>query len=576
MGKWIVCILIGWLGGNVSGFAQSNIHLTHLLADSVLHGHYDPANFAATQMLNAPDSIAAYAQAHISADSLHSYIAQLSRFGNRNTGSDTVSNTWGIGAARRWVLQKFNTISAENEHRLLSGYLQFDRLICTVNQHRNIIAVLPGSDTTAKGFVLMEAHLDSRCDNECDINCRAYGADDNASGCALVLEAARVMSRFTYRRTIVFMLNIAEEQGLFGAEALSDLCYVDSIPVYAVLNNDVIGGVICGNTSSPPSCIGAGEVDSLNVRLFSYGGFNSPHKQLARFCKLEYKENLLSHVAVPMHLNIMANEDRTGRGGDHKPFRMRGYTAMRYTSANEHGNAAVGPGYTDHQHTSADSLGVDTDSNGAIDSFWVDFHYLARNAAINVNAAAMIGIGPETPTFSAAWLSGNSAQITLTSQLQYGTYRVAIRSVSDDWDSVYTITGPVATISGLPSAVTVVLSVASVDAQGVESLFSAESFLAPLGLPSPQVKGLDLLQNRPNPFDEATRITVHAAFPPTYKSAFIRIADAQGKEIQKIPITLEAGLNEVMFQHGYHATGVYFYSLVVDGQVLASRKMVME
>ncbi|HEX2900714.1 MAG TPA: M20/M25/M40 family metallo-hydrolase [Bacteroidia bacterium] len=567
----LMCGLIGTCIAHVPG--QANTIFTHAGADAVLHGNYSPATYQATQAITDPHLIAADLQAAISADSLRAYVAALSSFQNRNSGSDTVSDTKGIGAARRWAYRKFAQIGQENENRLLPGYLQFDRSICTAMQHRNVVAVLPGMDTSAKGFVLVEAHLDSRCAGTCDTACIAYGADDNGSGCALVLELARVMSRNSYRRTVVFMLTIAEEQGLYGAEALSDYCRAEEIPIHAVLNSDVVGGVHCGNTSSPPSCPGAGDVDSLNLRLFSFGGYNSLHKQLARFCKLEYQEVLSPHVTVPMGLHIMAAEDRSGRGGDHIPFRQGGFTAMRFTCANEHGNGSPAPGYTDHQHTSADSLGVDTDLDGEIDSLWIDFNYLARNTVINANAASMIALGPETPDFDATKISANAIAVELLTQLQYGSYRVGIRTLDDDWDTVYTIQGPLDTLLGLP-ATTVILSVASVDAEGTESLFSRETYLNLTGTDAPMP--LHLLPNRPNPFDEATRITVQMDAPLTYAEAHISISDMEGREIQQIPITLEAQMNEVLFQHGYHATGVYFYSIVVDGKVLGTGKMVME
>ena len=99
------------------------------------------------------------------------------------------------------------------------------------------------------------------------------------------------------------------------------------------------------STSSPPSCPGLDDVDSTQVRLFSYGGFNSKSKQLSRYLKLQYQEELESMVSVPMQLTIMSGEDRVGRGGDHIPFRQDGFAAMRFCSANEHGNASVGAGY---------------------------------------------------------------------------------------------------------------------------------------------------------------------------------------------------------------------------------------
>ncbi|MEZ4980892.1 MAG: M28 family peptidase [Saprospiraceae bacterium] len=129
----------------------------------------------------------------------------------------------------------------------------------------------------------------------------------------LVMELARVMSKFAYKHTIVFMVTTGEEQGLIGATAFADYCFDNNVPIKAVLNNDVIGGIICGKTSSPPSCPGKMKLTATQVRLFSSGSLFSKHKQLARYIKLEYQEELLNQVEVPMMLTIMSSEDRAGR-----------------------------------------------------------------------------------------------------------------------------------------------------------------------------------------------------------------------------------------------------------------------
>ncbi|MDQ3111277.1 MAG: M28 family peptidase, partial [Bacteroidota bacterium] len=339
-------------------FAQTNIISTNPVAEQVMLGNYNPALYQATTILNHPDSISRGILAAVSPDSLKAYITTLAAFGNRNTGSDTVSSTFGIGAARRWIFQKFTQFSAANENRLIPSYLQFDQVICTSSQHRNIFAVLPGLDTSDKRIIIIEAHMDSRCESLCDSLCSAQGVEDNATGSALVLELARVMSKYSYNQTIVFVLTMAEEQGLYGAEAFADYVQQKGITIKAVQNNDVIGGVICGQTSSAPSCPGAGNIDSIGVRLFSQGNFNSFHKGYSRFIKLEYKEMIDPFAAVQSDIRIMSPEDRTGRGGDHIPFRQHGYASMRFTSANEHGNADVANvNYADRQHSYRDTLG---------------------------------------------------------------------------------------------------------------------------------------------------------------------------------------------------------------------------
>lgn len=560
---------------SVYTFGQTNILTTNPTAGQILQGNYLPANYTATNVINNHNSIIQGINQSVNADSLKSYIIKLATFQNRNTGADTVSLTTGIGAARKWVLSKFNEISADNDNRLVSSYLQFDQQICNMNQHKNIFGVLPGTDVNNHEVIIIEGHIDSRCDGVCDSLCVAEGIEDNATGTALVIELARVMSKYTFENTIVFMATIGEEQGLYGANAFAQYSIDNNVPVKAVLNNDVIGGIFCGQTSSAPSCPGLGDIDSLQVRLFSFGGFNSSSKQLARFIKLQYKEELLPIVSVPMTVTIMSAEDRTGRGGDHIPFRQKGFPAMRFTSANEHGDASNGPGYTDRQHTSDDVLGVDTDNDLIIDSFFVDFNYLKRNAVTNGIGSAMAAIGPFSPSLSVTALNGPAIEVTITNQTQYNQYRIGIRTLTNDWDSVYTMTGLIDTIYP-PQSNTYFVSVASLDTNNIESLFSEEKLVFATGVDElkEQTKGYELLQNKPNPFDEATIISVKANKKLTYKNAEILIQDMNGNTIEKLPIELNDEISEVTYHHGYGKVGIYAYSLVIDGKIVSTKRMI--
>lgn len=440
------------------------------------------------------------------------------------------------------------------------------------------MAILPGANPSNHGVVLIEGHIDSRCDVLCDISCLAEGVEDNATGTALVMELARVMAQYTFENTIVFMATIGEEQGLLGAHAFAEYCEQKNIPLRAVLNNDVIGGIICGETSSPPSCPGLNDIDSTSVRLFSAGNVNSKHKQLARFIKLEYRENILPQALVPMNVRIMSPEDRTGRGGDHIPFRQRGYAAMRFTSANEHGDASNGPGYTDRQHTSDDVLGADTDDDGEVDSFFVDFNYLARNAVINANAAAIAARNVPTPADFSGVRIGDQLTVNITDTANVGVYRVALRSTTNDWDTVFTLTGATTGVFPCNPGGALYLSVAAVDAQNAESLFSGEKFISvsvAAGEPEAAVEpNIRLFQNRPNPFDEATWITFWVNEVPVHRQAMIQIADLLGKIVQEIPVTLKQGLNETLYTHGYGVRGTFAYALVIDGRPVDARQMV--
>ncbi len=422
--------------------------------------------------------------------------------------------------------------------------------------------------------------MDSRCATSCDINCTAQGVEDNATGTALVIELARVMSKYSYSNTIVFMATIGEEQGLLGANAFANYAVQKGIEIEAVFNNDVIGGIICGETSSAPSCPGLNDIDSTQVRLFSYGSLNSAHKNLARFTKLEYTEELLPIVEVPMMVTIMSAEDRALRGGDHIPFRENGFSAIRFTSANEHGNAdASNPDYHDRQHTSDDILGVDTDNDLIIDSFFVDFNYLGRNTVINGVASGMAAIGPHTPDYTS---ENNDGIITfeIDDPYNYGHYRIGIRRGSHDFDTLITLQGTTQW-EYIPEIIgSYKFSVCSVDTNGIESLFSREDFynMLILGIDEPVLeeseKTIELLQNRPNPFDEATYISFLVKEDISYRSAFVVITDLNGKEVKRIKTSVNKGVNEILYTHGYNKTGTFIYSLQIDGKIIDSRRMI--
>src|SRR5688572_23128812 len=385
------------------------------------------------------------------------------------------------------------------------------------------------------------------------------------------------MSRFTFDHTIILMTVTGEEQGLVGSNALAVYGNEQDLQFKAVLNNNIVGGIICGETSSPPSCPGLNHIDSTQVRLFSFGGFNSQHKALTRFIKLEYAEMMRPHASVPMMITLMSAEDRTGRGSDHIPFRENGYAAIRFTSANEHGNADVSdPDYHDRQHTSEDILGVDTNGDSVIDSFFVDFNYLARNASINGNAAAMAALGPEKPLIASVGQDGDFLYIEIEDPHDYNHYVVGLRVNTHDFDTLFYITNSKSGVFELPSRqVNIFISAASIDSNGVESLFSVEELVKLTGTEDPaDNKSIELFQNRPNPFDESTTISFWVNDPSTVRDASIVITDLNGKKIREMPVEVTEGMNEVLFHHGYNMTGTYLYSLFVDGKLVGTKKMV--
>ena len=553
-------------------FGQTNLHLSNPIAEDILKGNFDPALYQPAFPVSNPNFIIQNIDANVSADSLKSYLERLDDFETRNTGSDTTSATRGIGAARTYIHQKFEQFSNFQNGRLITSYFSFHQDICGMMRHKNVLAILPGSDTSYKDIIILEGHFDSRCETSCDTACAAHGMEDNGSGTALVMELARVMSFYSFNQTLVFMATTGEEQGLLGARAFADYLTQENITVEAVLNNDVIGGVICGQTSSAPSCPGKDLIDSTQVRLFSAGGYNSKNKCLTRFIKLEYQDELESVVDVPMMVTLMTAEDRTGRGGDHIPFRQDGIPAIRFTSAHEHGNAGVGPNYHDRQHTSDDILGVDTDNDNVLDSFYVDFNYLARNAVINGCAATALASGPEQPNYTITPVNGN-LEVTVSDPNNYGKYRVGIRTDTWDFDTLITFTGTSAILTpGLTGNGFV--SLMAVDQNNIESLTSKEQILFNISIEEEEMAGSEfvLLQNKPNPFDESTVIGFYA--PETSaKKAEIKITNLNGKLIKEFTTEITQGMNEVIYDHGYGIEGNFIYSLYVDGELIGSKKM---
>ena len=579
----------------------NNESVTSTEVNNILLGSYTPSTYQASTIITDPGTISAGLLNDISPDSLSADLFMLNSFSNRNMFSDTVSNTFGIGATRRWVYNKFQQFSAANGSRLRVGYLKFNYppsayTGCTTSStnptHYDVLAVLPGSQTTNKSLIIVEGHMDSRNVSNCDITGSAPGMGDNATGAALVIELARVMSKYTFRNTIVFAVVTGEEQGLIGATAFANYLQSKSVLIKTVNNNDVSGGVFCGHTSSAPSCPFYGNIDSTDLRIFSLGDVNSADKHWARYVKLEYKEQLKAIVPIQTNINIMEPEDRTGRGGDHQAFTKIKYTAVRFTQANEDGDASSSSsGYQDRQHDIADSLGRWNNTTHAYDSIYLNTDYLARNTLVNANSLAMVALGPDTITMTGTLWTANTVRVQFSSSYTPAppAYRVAVRSATNDWDTVYSTTGQSAAVFTLPygSNTTFYISAAAVDANGTESQFSTEytlsTGLVPLYLapdttrpPSsnPDDYGIQLMPNRPNPFDEATMIAITSGTDVFADRTCLQFTALDGHVISRIPVHLQKGLNQVVFNHGYGAAGVIICSLIIDGLPVQSTKMI--
>lgn len=585
-----------------SGYSQTRFLKNNTL--SVLQGNYAVSQYQQAQPINAYDQIACEVNNLVSPDSLLSYIQVMQAYSTRHTFSDTTSSNFGIGAFRRWAYQKFESISQRNENRLQVDYLSFDIInnACgNLSDARNVVAVLPGIDPTYNDPIIIMAHMDSRCEARCDVNCPAPGADDNGSGTALVLELARVLSRYSFNHTVVFLLTTGEEQGLLGARAFAEYAAAQNVKIKAVLNNDIVGGVICGATASPPGCSPQGTIDSTRIRMYTNPlSDRNPHQAYARSLKMLYQEKMQSNVTVPMTLELLNQEDRSGRGGDHIAFRENDFRNVRFSSAHEHGNGnPLGtPNYTDRQHTSNDIIGEDFNSDGRVDSFYVDFNYLARNAVINGASANFLANGPAIPTFI---LHNEPAglRVEITSPNPAPEHRVGIKTRTGvEFDSVYRFTGNSFVIPGQSQGENYFIGVAAINAQGLMSPFNGDERavsqtntaagtvdnlpygidcaligLAELRLQQ-SLQGIQLLPPRPNPVYDQTDLVVLVRELAPKAHGEIKVVNNNGQIIWREKLDLKLGANTLRLTEKLPA-GLYHYYFENSQGRSGSQKMLV-
>ncbi len=330
----------------------------------------------------------------VSPDSLQSYINTLVAFGTRNTLSTQTDAKRGIGAARNYVLKKFNEF-AKNSNGSLSAVL--DTTTLQPNGKRvdvplvlgNVMATLKGTDPNDNRIFIISGHLDNMRSNVMDRTGDAPGADDDGSGVSAVLECARIMSKHSFPATIIFVAVSGEEQGLLGSTYMADKAKKEGWNIEAVLNNDIMGS----NNSNETNII-----DNTKVRVFSEGlpayeteknaarirglGLENDGKsrQLARYVK-EISERYVDHLDVVM----IYRNDRFLRGGDHTPYVENGFAAVRITEMNEN--------YTrQHQDVRAEN-GI---NYGDLPTH-IDYEYLRKNTAMNLSDLANLAKAPAMP-----------------------------------------------------------------------------------------------------------------------------------------------------------------------------------
>jgi hypothetical protein len=329
----------------------------------------------------------------VSSDSLKSYINSLVSFGTRHTLSTQTEVKKGIGAARNWVLNKFNEFAKQSNGRLTAVIdtttIQKGGRFDTATVLGNVVATLKGTDPNDTRVFIISGHLDSRVTNEMNRTSDAPGANDDGSGSAAVIECARVMSKHLFPATIIFVTVSGEEQGLNGSTFMATKAKKENWNIEAVLNNDIMGS----NNSSETNII-----DNTRLRVFSEGisvldtgraltavrnfGLENDGKarQLARYVK-EVGERYIDNLEVVM----IYRNDRFLRGGDHSPYVQKGYAAVRLTEMNENYN---------HQHQ--DLRTANGIQYGDFPEF-MDFEYLRKNTGVNLATLASLAKAPQMP-----------------------------------------------------------------------------------------------------------------------------------------------------------------------------------
>src|SRR5258705_5581689 len=329
----------------------------------------------------------------VSADSLRSYITKMVSFGTRNTLSTQTDPNRGIGAARNWVLSRFNEFARQSGGRLTAFIdtttLQKSRRVDTTLLLGNVMATLKGTDANDKRIFIISGHLDNMRSSVMDSVGDAPGANDDASGVAAVLECARVMSRYPFPATVIFVAVSGEEQGLLGSGFMAEKAKKENWNIEAVLNNDIMGGNNQNETN---------KASNNQVRVFSEGlsvldtgrtattirnlGLENDGKarQLARYVK-EIGERYVKKLKIIM----IYRNDRFLRGGDHTPYVQRGFAAVRITEMNENYNRQ-------HQDVRIEN-GI---QYGDLPEF-MDFEYLRKNTAMNLCNLANLAKSPSMP-----------------------------------------------------------------------------------------------------------------------------------------------------------------------------------
>lgn len=327
----------------------------------------------------------------VSAKRIERDINMLVGFGTRHSLSDTRSQDRGIGAARRWIEAEFALISkrcggcleVQTQQQVFAG----ERRIPGATEVVNVIAILRGTQEPQR-HVIMSGDIDSRVSDPMDFTSDSPGANDNASGMAGTLEAARLLSQYRFPASIVFAGLSGEEQGLFGGQILAAHAKQQDWYVQGVLNNDMIGNIaglngVISNTTARVFSEGTRPSESsaeARIRRFTGGEVDSPSRNLAR-----YIDRIADTYLTNLDIMMIYRLDRFGRGGHHRPFNDLGFPAVRIMETNE------------HYHRQHQDLRIVNGVRFGDEITGVNFEYAAKLTALNVVTLASMAWAPAPP-----------------------------------------------------------------------------------------------------------------------------------------------------------------------------------
>ena len=334
----------------------------------------------------------------VSEERLKNDVQTLVNFGTRHTLSDTISKTRGIGAARRWIKSQFDNISKDCNN-CLDVFYQKDLVEKGTNQRIvkdvmvvNVVAIQRGTKYPNR-FIIMSGDIDSRVSDPNDYTSDSPGANDNATGMAGAIEAARVLSKYKFESSIIYVGLSGEEQGLFGGQGLAKYAKENKWNVIGVLNNDMIGnisgvdGIIDNRTFRIFSeAITTDETDAEKLakqargRRFYGGEVDGISRQLARYVHKTTKTYM-----PEMNPMMVYRLDRFGRGGHHRPFNESGFAGIRIMEAHEN--------YTQQHQDIRTENGINYG-----DTFeHVNFPYCKKLTAVNAITMASLASSPPAP-----------------------------------------------------------------------------------------------------------------------------------------------------------------------------------